>query len=59
MSESIENKRQVIGCETEIRSTKPYVKPIVRCEHVFEVRALSCGKKQTTQRNCKYNRQNS
>jgi len=35
---------------------KPYWKPAVRFERVFEVQALSCGKIQTTQAGCHYNR---
>jgi hypothetical protein len=32
---------------------KPYKKPSVRFESVFEVSALSCGKVSTTEANCK------
>jgi len=35
---------------------KPYRKPEVRHERVFETRALSCGKVQTTQAQCHFNR---
>lgn len=35
---------------------KPYRKPAVRFERVFEVQALTCGKVQTTQSGCKSNR---
>ena len=35
---------------------KPYVKPEVRFERVFETMALSCGKVQTTQQQCHFNR---
>jgi len=35
---------------------KPYRKPEVRHERVFETRALSCGKVQTTQGQCHFNR---
>ena len=38
---------------------KPYRKPAVRHEQVFETKALSCGKLQTTQGQCHYNRRNS
>jgi hypothetical protein len=38
---------------------KPYVKPEFRHEKVFETMALSCGKVQTTQGACKYNRKSS
>jgi hypothetical protein len=59
MSESIETKRRVTGCETEVRSKKPYHKPTVRYERVFEVQALSCGKVQVTQYGCGHNRKTS
>ncbi len=35
---------------------KRYVKPEFRHEKVFETMALSCGKMQTTQSGCHYNR---
>jgi hypothetical protein len=35
---------------------KPYEKPRVRFERVFETMAMSCGKVQTTQASCKHNR---
>jgi hypothetical protein len=38
---------------------KPYVKPEVRHERVFETMALSCGKVQTTQASCHFNRKTS
>jgi hypothetical protein len=38
---------------------KPYVKPEVRHERVFETMALSCGKVQTTQASCTMNRKTS
>jgi hypothetical protein len=38
---------------------KPYRKPEVRYEQVFETRALSCGKLQTTQSGCHFERKNS
>ncbi|MGA9062498.1 MAG: hypothetical protein WB341_12615 [Terracidiphilus sp.] len=38
---------------------KPYVKPEVRHERVFETAALSCGKVQTTEFSCFHNRKNS
>jgi len=38
---------------------KPYRKPEVRHERVFETRALSCGKVQTTQGQCHFNRKTS
>ena len=38
---------------------KPYAKPEVRHERVFETNALSCGKVQTTQFACHFNRKTS
>jgi hypothetical protein len=38
---------------------KPYHKPAVRYERVFETRALTCGKVQPTQGSCQNNRKNS
>jgi hypothetical protein len=38
---------------------RPYQKPIVRHEQVFETTALTCGKVQTTQGSCHYNRKTS
>ena len=38
---------------------KPYRKPTVRFERVFEVSALTCGKVQQTQSSCAHNRKNS
>jgi hypothetical protein len=35
---------------------KPYQKPAVRHEQVFETSALTCGKVQTTQAQCHTNR---
>jgi hypothetical protein len=38
---------------------KPYVKPMVRHERVFETMALTCGKVQSTQGGCHFNRKTS
>ena len=38
---------------------RPYQKPAVRCEQVFETRALTCGKVQTTQGSCHFERKTS
>lgn len=45
--------------EARTEARKPYQKPAVRYERVFETRALSCGKVQVTQSSCQLNRQNS
>jgi len=38
---------------------RPYVKPALRYQRIFETRALVCGKVQTTQQGCHNNRKNS
>jgi len=38
---------------------RPYHKPAVRHERVFETRALVCGKVQSTQSQCQHNRKSS
>ena len=38
---------------------KPYQKPAVRHQRVFETRALICGKIQQTQSQCAHNRRTS
>lgn len=38
---------------------KPYQKPEVRHERVFETMALACGKISATQSSCRTNRRNS
>lgn len=41
------------------RGRKPYQKPAFRFERVFETMALSCGKTNSTQSQCRFNRKNS
>jgi hypothetical protein len=41
------------------RPRKPYQKPAVRFERVFETSALTCGKVQSTQSGCHQNRKTS
>jgi hypothetical protein len=38
---------------------RPYQKPMVRFERVFETSALTCGKVQSTQQGCHQNRKTS
>jgi len=38
---------------------KPYLKPAFQHERVFETMALSCGKVQSSQANCRSNRKTS
>jgi hypothetical protein len=42
--------------EARTEARKPYQKPAVRYERVFETSALSCGKVQVTQGSCRFNR---
>ena len=56
MSDSEENKRPASPREPTRRPKRPYHKPAVRFERVFETQALSCGKIQATQGGCHYNR---
>jgi hypothetical protein len=42
--------------KVEPAAKRPYVKPEVRYERVFETMALSCGKVQVTQQQCHFNR---
>ncbi len=51
--------RQASVGETKRTAKKPYVKPKVRHERVFETMALTCGKVQTTQSGCHQNRKTS
>ncbi len=51
--------RQASVDETKRTAKKPYVKPQVRHERVFETMALTCGKVQTTQSGCHQNRKTS
>jgi hypothetical protein len=47
--------------DTQGKSTsrKPYVKPAFEFERAFETMALSCGKINITQAQCRFNRKNS
>ena len=59
MSEANPTKQvRPIG-EGERSGRKPYQKPEARFEVVFETMALSCGKMQSTQGACHFNRRNS
>jgi hypothetical protein len=59
MSQTDDTNRAHRGAAPEQPAKKPYHKPEVRYEKVFETRALLCGKVQTTQGNCAHRRQNS
>jgi len=56
MSQSEETNRLLSGAEAARTAKRPYHKPSVRFEKVFETRALVCGKVQGTQGQCRTNR---
>ncbi len=56
MSESEQERKNRTTPEQKPTAKKPYQKPEVRHERVFETLALSCGKVQVTQGSCHYNR---
>jgi hypothetical protein len=56
MREREDAGRPARPAEAQQAVRKPYRKPEVRHERVFETRALSCGKVQTTQAQCHFNR---
>jgi hypothetical protein len=47
-----EDKRRI----QQEQAKKPYIKPAFRFERVFETSALSCGKTESTQFQCRHNR---
>ncbi len=59
MNQPEQTHRVSSRAEDKSVARKPYQKPEVRCERVFETMALSCGKMQTTQGGCHYNRKTS
>ena len=54
-----QKQRLTTTSEAKGAAKKPYAKPEVRYERVFETMALSCGKVQTTQASCHFNRKTS
>jgi hypothetical protein len=56
---SRDQKQRVTPADATATAKKPYVKPAVRFERVFETMALSCGKVQSTQHSCHFNRKTS
>ena len=54
-----EHGRQSAMSEAKSSTRRPYVKPQVRHERVFETQALSCGKVSPVQGTCSINRKNS
>jgi hypothetical protein len=58
-TDSQEQQQPTVQDEAKIVTKRPYVKPIVRYERVFETMALSCGKVSATQGGCHFNRKSS
>jgi len=58
-SELEQKNRATQAPERKATVKKPYQKPEVRHERVFETMALSCGKQIARQSGCRYNRKNS
>ena len=54
----LQNDTQEAGAE-KVRGKRPYKKPEVRHERVFETMALACGKQRATQAQCRFNRKRS
>jgi hypothetical protein len=59
MSQSEQRSEVHPRADAERRPKKPYHKPTVRYERVFEVQALICGKVETTQWSCHQSRKRS
>ena len=59
MSQAQDSCRLQAGGDAQRSVKKPYQRPEVRHEQVFETRALTCGKVQTTQGSCHFERKHS
>jgi hypothetical protein len=59
MNSADQKQRLTTNGEAKRTAKKPYVKPMVRHERVFETMALSCGKVQNTSGACHFNRRTS
>ena len=59
MRQREDTDRHASPLEAQQAVRKPYQKPAVRHEQVFETRALTCGKVGSTQGSCRYNRRHS
>jgi hypothetical protein len=59
MSHTKQTNRETGQPEVEPDTRKPYHKPALRYERVFETSALICGKVQTTQEGCHASRKTS
>jgi len=54
-----QKQRMAATGDSKLAIKRPYIKPVVRHERVFETAALTCGKVQTTQHGCHFNRKTS
>jgi len=52
----MQEKQHSAATPSQLAAKETYVKPAVRYERLFETRALSCGKVQTTQSQCAHNK---
>ena len=59
MRQREDTDRRASPLEAQQAVRKPYRKPAVRHERVFETRALTCGKVNITQGSCHFNRKTS
>jgi hypothetical protein len=59
MKQREDAERPASPAEGQQAVRKPYRKPAVRYERVFETSAFNCGKVQTTQSQCRFNRKTS
>ncbi len=59
MKQHEDTERRASPLEVREGARKPYRKPAVRFERVFETQALTCGKVQTHQSTCAHNRKSS
>lgn len=61
MNTNFTDQKQRLGPTSDSKRTakKPYVKPDVRHERVFETQALTCGKVEHTQGACHFVRKTS
>ena len=59
MNSKEQKDRQASAQNANPPAKKPYVKPQVRHEKVFETMALTCGKVRTTQYSCHQSRKSS
>lgn len=59
MSQPEQTRRVTMAADGKSVVKKPYQKPEVRHERVFETMALACGKVHSTQGSCHFNRKNS